>query len=500
MNTSVTRNTFFNLIGNGLPVFVAILSIPLTLSYLGEVEFAILTIVWLIIGSSTFFDFGMGRATTKFISEAIGKMEHERIPQILGSAISTQFVIGTIGAALVIASSGELATRALNIPAAYEAITARCLIIAGIGIPIVLITTSFQGMLEALHRFEVTNMLKVIFSSLSYIAPLVGYSVGWGLVEIVQLTILFRIVQLIIVYASCRIIMPTIGAIPRPQWAQAKKMYSFGGWVALSSFISPIQENLERLILASIMPISLLTYYSIPKDMLERLLIIPTSLTAAIFPTLSMISAKKTADGIWLFSKSVKTVFIVLSTIMTPFLIVAEPILAFWIDADFAAQSAPVVKVLAFGILASSLNLLAMTLFQSLGRPDITAKQQLIRLPIISCVAWILVSEYGLVGAAYSWSFGRVLALVMNWLSILLIVKVEPRSLFSRGILLSIVIWAVVQIVFLTSALQVFFPTAVPLTVQPVVCFIILASLYWRFGLSYLEKNDVISRFSKKLR
>lgn len=497
MKTGITRNTILNLIGSGFPILVNILSIPLTLSYLGDVEFAILTIVWLIIGSSTFFDFGMGRATTKFISEAIGRNEHERIPAILGSAISTQFVFGSIGAALVIAVSGYLATNTFEVPVGYEDITAGSLAIAGIGIPLVLVTTSFRGLLEALHRFEVTNTLKVIFSTLTYIAPLIGYLMDWGLIGIVQLTILFRFLQLLLFYITCKIIMPSIGFFPRLHWAQAKKMYSFGGWVALSGFISPIQENMERLILASMMPISLLTYYSIPKDMLERLLIIPSSITAAIFPTFSMIAAKESADVTRIFATSAKIVLIVLSIIITPLLIVADPIIAFWIDAEFAFKSTPVVKILALGILASSLNLLAMTLFQSLGRPDITAKQQLIRLPIIGCVAWVLVGEYGLVGAAYSWSFGRILALVMNWLSIIFIVGVEPRSLFTRGTLLSVLILVGVQLVFLTGTLQAVIPAAMPLAVQPILSFMILVSLYWRFGLSDLEKKGITSRFSR---
>ena len=46
-----------------------------------------------------------------------------------------------------------------------------------------------------------------------------------------------------------------------------------------------------------------------------------------------------------------------------------------WISEDFSILATPVIYSLSLGVLASSVNTLIFTLFQGIGRPDITTKQ-----------------------------------------------------------------------------------------------------------------------------
>src|SRR5207245_348865 len=58
----LVRNTLWNLIGNVAPLLLAFFCIPSLVRALGTSRFGILTLVWVLIGYATVFDFGLGRA------------------------------------------------------------------------------------------------------------------------------------------------------------------------------------------------------------------------------------------------------------------------------------------------------------------------------------------------------------------------------------------------------------------------------------------------------
>jgi len=59
------------------------------------------------------------------------------------------------------------------------------------------------------------------------------------------------------------------------------------------------------------------------------------------------------------------------------------------------------------------------------GKPDITAKLQFFRMPVIIFVSWILIANYGLFGAAISWSVGRLFALLLNLIFIIKTLRIS---------------------------------------------------------------------------
>lgn len=66
---SVLRNTEWNLAGSELPILVAIVAIPPLIRGLGDERFGVLAIGWVVMAYFVLSDFGIGRATTKYLSE-----------------------------------------------------------------------------------------------------------------------------------------------------------------------------------------------------------------------------------------------------------------------------------------------------------------------------------------------------------------------------------------------------------------------------------------------
>jgi len=104
----------------------------------------------------------------------------------------------------------------------------------------------------------------------------------------------------------------------------------------------------------------------------------------------------------------------------------AEEILQIWLGADFVSESTASLQILALGVLINSLSYAPFALLQGLGRPDLPAKFHMIELPAYIIVVWILISNFGISGAAGAWTLRVALdALLLFWAAL----KVSNLSL-----------------------------------------------------------------------
>jgi O-antigen/teichoic acid export membrane protein len=69
--TLLARNSLLNLAGQILPILVGVITISYVVRGLGTGRFGVLSIGWMMLGYFGVFDLGMGRATTKSVSECL---------------------------------------------------------------------------------------------------------------------------------------------------------------------------------------------------------------------------------------------------------------------------------------------------------------------------------------------------------------------------------------------------------------------------------------------
>src|SRR2546430_5907904 len=82
----VARHTLYNILGQALPLAVGLVAIPIVTRSLGDTRFGLLALMWAIIGYFSLLDLGLGRATTKFVAEALARQDARRAPQVAGFA------------------------------------------------------------------------------------------------------------------------------------------------------------------------------------------------------------------------------------------------------------------------------------------------------------------------------------------------------------------------------------------------------------------------------
>ena len=115
----------------------------------------------------------------------------------------------------------------------------------------------------------------------------------------------------------------------------------------------------------------------------------------------------------------------------------AEEILQIWLGADFVTESTIALQLLAVGVLVNSLAYAPFALLQGIGRPDLPAKFHLIELPVYIIVVWLMVSHYGISGAAAAWTLRAALDTLLLFWATFMICDFPHRILEANGAILA---------------------------------------------------------------
>ena len=488
----LAHNMLLNLIGQGLPLLVGVVSVPFIIRGLGTDRFGLLSLAWVVLGYFAIFDLGLGRATTKFVAEALGKGEEKEIPRIAWTSVTVQALFGLLGSMVLIALTPLLVGRILNVPPELIGEAKVMFYILAPSVPIILISSSFQGILEAFQRFDLVNAVRIPSSTLMFLLPLLGLYFGFRLPGIVMLTLLARIGALLVYIMLDFRIMPQLRKYSG-SLSLFPHLFSFGGWVTVTNIVSPILVYLDRFLIGSLLSMASVAYYSAPYEMVTRLSIISTSLSVTLFPAFSSLEGVENKEKIGtIFARSVKYIFLTLGPVVLIVILFARDILGFWLGTEFLLESTIVLQVLALGVLINSLAHTPFALLQGVGRPDLPAKFHLFELLIYIGIAWLLVSKWGINGAAMAWTLRVTLDTFLLFGAVFWVYKLSSKTLSINGVWRAGLIFVVLAgLSFLVKSLTGFLGLPVQiLLIIPV--FGLFGLFCWRYVIDTSDRRVVV--------
>lgn len=409
MSLSLKRNTLWNLIGTGLPLVVGMFTIPYLIRHLGVEAFGIVTLVWALIGYCSLFDFGLGRALTQQIASSLAHRDTQSINVIVKSGLMFTLVTGVVGGLVLAAVAHPLAYTVLKVAQALQHETTICLLLVALGIPLTTLTAGARGVLEAYEDFKVINILRIVLGVASFGLPALSVFFGYpSLVAIVATLIAARALVLWLHFQLLPSKLENHGLVVQVSWVRIKSLLSFGAWMTVSNIISPLMVTADRFIIAAILGANVVAYYTVPFEILFRLLILPAALTVALFPRLATLIHVDKAMAANLYKKSLK----VIAMVMLPCCLLAAALsywgLLIWVGADFAEKGWKIVAILSVGIFFNAIAHAPFAAVQAAGNAKKTAQFHLIELAIYLPLLFVALHLFGLPGAALAWTI-RVL-------------------------------------------------------------------------------------------
>lgn len=424
----VARNALLNLAGTAAPLVVAVLALPYLINGLGTERFGILSIAWMLL--TYLAALGVGSTTTRYAAEALGAGRAEEVGGIAWTTAALQVGAGIVeGVALAVLTPWLVGT-VFEIPDALVAEARLCLYLLAATIPLLGVAVAFRGLIEAAQRFDLSMAVQVPTTMATYVAGAAAAVGGLGLPAVFGVILAGRIITVPAYMLLVRRALPGVSLRPAFYAGRLRELAGFAGWVAVSTVVSPLVTYLDRFVVGAVLSMTAVAFYTPPYEVVSRLALVPAGIVAALYPAFSQLSGHgDRARAESLAGRSANLVAVLLGPILVLVIAGAADGLELWLGQEYAEQSTLALQILAVGVLINALAYVPFGLLQSMGRPDLPARFHLIELPIQLGLAWVLVSEWGIAGAALAWTLRVTLDAALLFTASARLGLLRPRSL-----------------------------------------------------------------------
>jgi O-antigen/teichoic acid export membrane protein len=402
---NVFRNAAYNLAGSLAPLITSLLTVPAYLSLIGPSRYGALGLAWLLLGYFGVFDLGLSTATAQRVAVrrdagAIARAE------TFWTALFINFGLGMIGGALLFVLSLYFFQNFLKIEDALRPELQTAPLWLGLAVPVATLSGVLGGALQGRERFLALNIISGCSSVLLQLMPLaVAWKVGPQLTWLLPATVGTRILCLSFTFFFCyRLIAERFG--PRLNLSEAVHLLKFGGWVTVTSLVSPLMVIFDRFAIGALLGAEAVAYYAVPFQIAERFAIIPGALANAAFPRLSAADRGEERSTAELATRSLA---VVLTPLFAAAILMIEPFLQLWLGKAFSQIATPIAWITLLSYWANGLARIPLARLQARGRPDLVAKTHLAELLPYAIALYGGMRLFGLRGAAIAFGI-RVIA------------------------------------------------------------------------------------------
>jgi O-antigen/teichoic acid export membrane protein len=393
----------WNAAGRGLPLLLALALTPVLVALMGIERWGLFTLALAMVGVFGMFDFGLGQALTRAISERIGAGRGEEAPGLVGAALATLLGISLVMAAALWAVVPVLVERILNVPPALQAEAVAAMRVLTAAAPLVVVNAALWGVLAAYQRFRAANLVTMPVSLFYYLGPVLTLLVWDSLVGAMLALVACRLANTLSYAWLLR------GALPGPVFRglrlrRALPLLRLGGWMTFAGMLTQALLYADRFLIGALVSLAAVAFYATPLDLVMRAWILPVAVAQALLPAMASAYATLPRQTTDLLRRGA---LLVMALVLPACLVLAggaREILLLWLGAEFAAGGARVLQILAVGVFFSCVAFAPAALLDAIGRPDVTARFVLVQALLFLPLSALLLLWQGIEGAAAAWA------------------------------------------------------------------------------------------------
>lgn len=407
IRNALFKNSIYNIIGEIVPALVAFIAIPIILNNIGISKFGLLSLMWVVVGYFSIFDFGVGKSLTRVISDKKINNNKEKEAEIFWTSLILLLIFGIVGGGLlyIIGYLGIISPSKFTIDDAKD--YANAIKAISLSVPLVVISIGVRGYLEGREYFFALNIVRIIVGTASFLFPMIISYYSHSLLSIAISLIFSRLLGLILNIILSYKIGDYIFKKIRINSSIIPKILVFGGYLTISNILSPLMVYMDRFFISIYLPLSSVAYYTTPFDLVTKILIIPRSIAKAYFPKMVIMNSENRSGVPMLYQSIFRSVALTLPIVVIA-LLFSEKFYSLWLDSDFSKNCFRISQILCLGILINSIGQMLANYIHSKNRADVTAKIHLAEIVIYVPLLLCLIHLYGLEGAAIAWGI-RVL-------------------------------------------------------------------------------------------
>jgi len=395
-----SKNAVINFFGALWQFGLILIGTRLVIDLLGAEAYGLLALVGGVSGYFIYLEIGISETTVKKVSEATTDDERSK-------TISTLFFL-SIGIGLFISTSLALFARfgmdiLFTFPPNLMADFKNIFYVISIGIIIFYPLNIFSKVFIGLHRFDVYNIMRVLYQTAILIGIILAvkstHSVVSAVIAITVGGIAWKIHSLILL----RELYP--GIIVSRKFYDGGRVkdllrYKWFAFLAQGSGHAIFQGGLY--VVGIMLNPAMVALYSVANLIATKVAELAGVLGTALFPLLSSLyGADKTVQIKKAFTLGTLLIAVSLLPITAFFYANAETIARLWINRGFI-EAGPIMQILSIAWYMNIISMVAALSAKAVNRPDIDAKWALVLAVINITLNFMVIGPYGITGVVYA--------------------------------------------------------------------------------------------------
>lgn len=396
---NLRRNAAFNVLGWALPTLIFLGLTPVMVNKLGLEAFGIVSLIQVVTGYMNVLNFGFSEA---IIKQVAASFEKDRVYAGRVAWVGFQLfaAFGALGAVVIFVCSNWLAYDLLKVAPALQADTAAALRVAAMIFLLQMLAEFYRGVSIGCQRFDVPNLSRVLRIALSGVFILMSLQTDAGIAGVMWASLAGLVVGLVVNAWWMQRVLPLarasgdLSAIRREVFHYSKHVFT----MRLAGMLS---TNLGQLFLGTLSSATAVGLYQVPVRVAETGSVFLNRVLQVFFPGFSAMDLAANGERVRSIFRSTFSLQLLFTTPFFLCMVLEGPaLLAFWINAEFARESAGIILIVGVTYWLSSLTNLPSFLALSFDAPDLLSKSSLMRMAVTLTLGYPLVLNYGLMGAA----------------------------------------------------------------------------------------------------
>ena len=395
----------WNLGGLAFPLGVAVLTVPHLIEKLGQERFGLLALAWGLIGYAGSLDLGLGRALTQMVARLRGEGNLSAIPDVLATAGRITLVTGLIGGVLIGVAAFTGGPGLIHTESTSPNEIEYAMLLLAIALPAQAMSATYRGLNEAFLNFKGISFLRAGLGVVNFAGP---YAVSLFTTKLPWLVTTLVVSRLAALFMFRHLAKQCLRKEPKTNGPAvysssiARSLLKFGGWVTVSSIVTPMMMQADRFVIASAISAAAVSVYVLPYEVVAQSSILVGAVSSVMFPGLSTLIQEKPDQWQPYFRKWLLRVAGLMAVVCTALALLLPVFLPMWIKTNLKPESILVGQVLCLGIFSHGLGSLFYALLHAKGRAEVTAKLHLIELPVFLLILFFLINQFGVIGAAWA--------------------------------------------------------------------------------------------------
>jgi O-antigen/teichoic acid export membrane protein len=399
----LVRNIFYNFLSQAWFLVFGFATTPYIVRRLGNDAYGVLALVTAVLGYFAFLNFGFGPAVIRYAAEFHAKKDHRGLSKLIGTALAFFLLVGSAGGLLIFLTTSFIIGLLPGVPHQLLREVHVVFWISAVGFFVNMPLSVFSALPRALQRFDVSNRIDLLLGTVSITLTVLLLYLGYGLVQLALLNITMSAVALAVFMAVSKKFLPEVSFRPAFDSGMFRELFHYGGAILLTQVTGNIIFQLDKLIIGFFQPIAALTFYSVPFNLSQKLLTIPSILNPVIFPAASEKLALERHDLVEeIYVRGTRLVMVLVLPAAVVMACYSPQLMKYWLGDEFALKSAFVLRFLSASFFLAALTTIPTTVAQAMGRPAFPAKFALLLAGLQACFILSLVPAFGIKGAAVS--------------------------------------------------------------------------------------------------